>query len=378
VKIQPFLIERYYAKYEFNTLFQLSASDSESFTVEEILSFDGEQNKERNTQQMLKFSLNYTESQGSPLLRDEIVKLYPSLNKEQILVFSGAEEGIFTFMNAVLSEGDHIIVQFPCYQSLYAVAQANKVEIDHWKMEEEKGWKPDILKLQSKIKENTRAIIINTPNNPTGYNFTDTEFDELIEICRKNNLILFSDEVYRLSEYSDQTRLQNAAEKYENAISLGVLSKPVGLPGLRIGWIATQNSELLDKLKIFKDYTTICSSGPSEFLATIAIRNVNKLIDRNMKIAQSNLKLLREFLTKYSQLFKWTEPKAGTIGFINILFSDDVEGFCLDLIEKKGVLLLPSTTYNYGTQHFRIGYGRKNFPEALSLLEEYVVENLLL
>lgn len=377
VKIQPFLIERFYAKYEFSTPYMLSSSDAESFTIEEILNLDGEQQKENNVDGMLEFSLGYTESQGSPLLREEIAKLYPSLNKEQILVFSGAEEGIFTFMNAVLSENDHIIVQSPCYQSLYAVAQANNVDIDYWEMNEEANWKPDIFKLQSLIKENTRAIIINTPNNPTGYNFTDTEFDEIINICRKNNLILFSDEVYRLSEYSNQTRLQNAADKYENAISLGVLSKPLGLPGLRIGWIATQNSKLLKKFKTFKDYTTICSSGPSEFLATIALRNVNKLIDRNYAIVQTNLAVLRKFITQYSILFEWIEPEAGNIGFVRILFSENVERFCLDLIEMKGVLLLPSTTYNYGTQHFRIGFGRKNFPEALSLLEEYVREKLL-
>lgn len=377
VKIQPFLIERFYAKYEFSTPYMLSSSDAESITIEEILSLDGEQQKENNVDGMLKFSLGYTESQGSPLLREEIAKLYPSLNKEQILVFSGAEEGIFTFMNAVLSEKDHIIVQFPCYQSLYAVAQANNVDIAYWEMNEEANWKPDIFKLQSLIKENTRAIIINTPNNPTGYNFTDTEFDEIINICRKNNLILFSDEVYRLSEYSNQTRLPNAADKYENAISLGVLSKPLGLPGLRIGWIATQNAKLLKKIKTFKDYTTICSSGPSEFLATIALRNVNKLIDRNYAIVQTNLAVLRKFITQYSILFEWIEPEAGNIGFVRILFSENVERFCLDLIEMKGVLLLPSTTYNYGTQHFRIGFGRKNFPEALSLLEEYVREKLL-
>lgn len=377
VKIQPFLIERFYAKYEFSTPYMLSSSDAESITIEEILSLDGEQQKENNVDGMLKFSLGYTESQGSPLLREEIAKLYPSLNKEQILVFSGAEEGIFTFMNAVLSEKDHIIVQFPCYQSLYAVAQANNVDIAYWEMNEEANWKPDIFKLQSLIKENTRAIIINTPNNPTGYNFTDTEFDEIINICRKNNLILFSDEVYRLSEYSNQTRLPNAADKYENAISLGVLSKPLGLPGLRIGWIATQNAKLLKKIKTFKDYTTICSSGPSEFLATIALRNVNKLIDRNYAIVQTNLAVLRKFITQYSILFEWIEPEAGNIGFVRILFSENVETFCLDLIEMKGVLLLPSTTYNYGTQHFRIGFGRKNFPEALSLLEEYVREKLL-
>lgn len=377
VKIQPFLIERFYAKYEFSTPYMLSSSDAESFTIEEILNLDGEQQKENNVDEMLEFSLGYTESQGSPLLREEIAKLYPSLNKEQILVFSGAEEGIFTFMNAVLSEKDHIIVQSPCYQSLYAVAQANNVDIDYWEMNEDTNWKPDIFKLQSLLKENTRAIIINTPNNPTGYNFTDTEFDEIINICRKNNLILFSDEVYRLSEYSNQTRLPNAADKYENAISLGVLSKPLGLPGLRIGWIATQNAKLLKKIKTFKDYTTICSSGPSEYLATIALRNVNKLINRNYAIVKTNLAVLRKFITQYSILFEWIEPEAGNIGFVRILFSENVERFCLDLIEMKGVLLLPSTTYNYGTQHFRIGFGRKNFPEALSLLEEYVRENLL-
>jgi aspartate/methionine/tyrosine aminotransferase len=197
---------------------------------------------------------------------------------------------------------------------------------------------------------------------------------EIITICENNNSILFSDEVYRFSEYNGE--MIPVADKYKNGLSLGVLSKPLGLPGLRIGWIASQNQEILARLQAYKDYTTICNSAPSEFLAEIALRNKEIILQRNRKIIDHNLNLLDDFFAKYHELFEWVRPTAGSIGFVKIKFSDNVAAFCEAVIMKKGILLLPSTVFDYGNKHFRIGFGRKNMPIALRILEEYVTEVL--
>ncbi len=375
MKIQMFEIERFYAKHEFNAPYMLSGSDAESFTISEILSNSGEYDE--NLQGFLDLKLSYTESQGNPLLLEQIAQFYENLESENILSFSGAEEGIFAFMAGILTEGDHLIVQFPCYQSLFEVAKANKVEVSYWKMHENEGWKMNFKELEDQIKTNTRVIMINTPNNPTGFHLTQKEQLELIRIARNHDLIIFADEVYRLGEYDQKDRIPPFADLYSHALSLGVLSKPLGLPGLRIGWIATQSKEILDQLAIFKDYTTICNSAPSEYLAIQALSNYNNLLQRNLQIIRENLKEFKKFISKHSSLFSWTEPKAGTIGFVKCHFTEDVESFCLDLIQKKGVVLLPSTTYFFGNKHFRIGFGRKNFTEGLQKLEEYIQEHLL-
>jgi aspartate/methionine/tyrosine aminotransferase len=372
MKINDFKLERFYAKHEFSTPYMLSSSDAESFSVQELLSLE-----EGAIDEFLSLKLRYTESQGDPELREQISSLYNSMEKKNVVVFTGAEEGIFIFINTLLNKGDHVIIQFPAYQSLYEVCNANDIEVSLWEMRENEDWSLDFDQLKHNIRNNTKAIIINSPHNPTGYLISQEEQIKILEICKKNNLTLFSDEVYRFSEFHEEKRLESVCDIYYNGLSLGVLSKPFGLPGLRIGWISTKNLEFLEKIKSFKDYTTICNSAPSEFLAKIAIKHQKSIVGRNMELIRNNLELLASFLTKYSNLFEWVQPRAGNIGFIQIKFSDNVEAFIDDLIKKKGVLLLPSTVYDYGTRHFRIGFGRKDFNKAIRLLEEYVEENIV-
>jgi aspartate/methionine/tyrosine aminotransferase len=225
--------------------------------------------------------------------------------------------------------------------------------------------------LRKSIRSDTRAIIINTPHNPTGYLMPSEEFQEVSRIARENRILLFSDEVYRESEYCSGDRLPAACDFGEHAVSLGVMSKTYGLAGLRIGWIATRNTEIYEKMASLKDYTTICNSAPSEFLAELALRHRTALADRNLKIIANNLDMLDPFFERHPDRFAWRRPQAGSIGFPRLM-GEKVSDFCKDLVEKTGVLLLPGTLYDDPGNHFRIGFGRKNFPEAFALLEDFL------
>ncbi len=121
----------------------------------------------------------------------------------------------------------------------------------------------------------------------------------------------------------------------------------------------------------FKDYTTICNSAPSEFLATIALRNAGKIALRNLRIIQDNLDHLDRFFASHAGLFHWCRPKAGSVAFPTLL-KGRVEAFCTELVEKAGVLLLPGTLYDQGLNAFRVGFGRKNVPEALREFDAYL------
>lgn len=367
MKIKDFELERFFAKYEFKAPYLLCCSDCESFSVGELLDLE-----ENSSEELKKLCLGYTESEGSPILRKEISKLYKNIKPEEILVFAGAEEGIFVFMNVLLEKDDHVIVQFPAYQSLYEVANSIGCEITKWKMSDEDNWELNINFLKNNIKENTKAIVINFPHNPTGYLPSIEKFNTVVEIAKKNNIHIFSDEVYRFMEYNKKDRLPGMCDTYNKGVSVGVMSKTFGLAGLRIGWIATKDKELLKKIASFKDYTSICCSAPSEFLSILALRHKEYIINRNLKIIKNNLKLLDKFFKKYKKQFEWIRPKAGSIGFPRIKFNKNVEEFCIDLVNKKGVLLLPSTKYDFGNKHFRLGFGRKNMPKALEKLEEYI------
>jgi len=205
MQIPAFKLERYFAQYEFKVQYVLCASDCESFSVQELLALEPEAAESLQRQW-----LGYTESQGSPSLRRQICNLYDRIEPQQVLVHTGAEEAIFLFMHAVLDAADHVIVHWPCYQSLFEVARSIGCQVTLWTAREEKGWSLDLDQLQQHMRPNTKAVIINTPHNPTGHLMALETFQAISDICRDNGIILFSDEVYRESEYRPQDRLPAA------------------------------------------------------------------------------------------------------------------------------------------------------------------------
>ena len=200
------------------------------------------------------------------------------------------------------------------------------------------------------------------------------KLDSINQLARQKSILLFSDEVYRLLEYDVKDRLEAACDLYDNAISLGVMSKTYGLAGLRIGWVATKNKEIYKKIASFKDYTSICNSAPSELLATIALKHQDKIAQKNLSIIKTNLELLDNFFFKYQHLFSWQKPKAGPIAFPSIVGVNNIEEFCTELVNSKGVLLLPGNYYDKSNMNFRIGFGRNNMPQCLNKFEEYILE----
>jgi aspartate/methionine/tyrosine aminotransferase len=221
------------------------------------------------------------------------------------------------------------------------------------------------------MRTNTKALIINTPHNPTGYLMSPQDYEFVHRFAQENNLLLFSDEVYRESEYESAARLRAGCDFGDHALSLGVTSKTYGLPGLRIGWIATKNKGIYEKMASLKDYTTICNSAPSEFLAEVALRNRAKLVERNLGIIKANLAVMDDFFVRHSKRFSWIRPHAGSMAFPRLL-KGDVEQFCERLVSKAGVLLLPGSMYDDAQNHFRLGLGRKNLPQAAQKLEMYL------
>jgi aspartate/methionine/tyrosine aminotransferase len=368
----PFKLERYFAQYEFNVQYTLCSSDCESVTIRDLLELEPDARA-----RLEKHWLGYTESLGAPTLRAEIARVYESMQPEHILVHTGAEEAIFLFMHAALNAGDHVIAHAPCYQSLMEVAHSIGCEVSPWRARAENQWALDVDELRGLIKPNTRVIVVNTPHNPTGYLMPRADYGRVNEIAREHDIILFSDEVYRESEYDAARRLPSACDVNDNAVSLGVMSKTYGLPGLRIGWVATRHARVYERMAALKDYTTICNSAPSEFLAELALRHRAQLAQRNREIIARNLQLLDAFFAEYAGQLIWARPHAGPIAFPKLLHAN-ADAFCHDLVTQKGVLLLPGSLFDDDAQpmhlgnHFRIGFGRKNMPEALARLQEFL------
>jgi aspartate/methionine/tyrosine aminotransferase len=370
MKLKPFKLERYFARYEFSVKYLLSSSDCDGLPQNELLAMADNETKSLWSN----LALGYTESLGHPLLREEIAKLYNGIEAKDCLVVV-PEEGIFIALNTILDKGDHVICTFPGYQSLYEIAEGLACEISRWKPEEENGWRfnPDVLEKQ--IKPNTKLIIINFPHNPTGYLPSKEDYQRVFDIARKNNLYVLSDEMYRYLEYDQIDRLPSACEIYDKAVALFGMSKTFGMAGVRIGWVITRDIDLSSKMAALKDYTTICSSAPSEILSIIALRAKKQIIDMHLVRINRNLVLLDKFFEDNKDRIEWIKPRAGTIGFPKLKGNVDTLNFCQKVVKEANIMLLPSTVYDFDNNHFRLGFGRENMPEALEKFCEYL-ENL--
>jgi aspartate/methionine/tyrosine aminotransferase len=341
----------------------LSSSDSESRTIGELLELEPDAHD-----RLVGQWCGYTESVGAPELREAISELYTVTGPDDVIVASCAEEGILLIHHALLKPGDHAIIETPCYESALALARSTGADVSPWHRRFADGWRHDLDELERLMTPRTRLLYINQPHNPTGTLMSHATFERVTELARKRGIVLFCDEVYRELEHDPGARLPAACDLYERAVSLGSISKTYGLPGLRIGWVATRDEAIRDSIVTLKDYTTICASAPSELLVALALRHRNVLAARNLEIVRRNLPLLDQFFARHASVFEWSRPTAGPIGFPRLHGVDDVDRLC-EKLAAAGVLLLPGSVYDE-PRHVRVGFGRAHMPEALELLEE--------
>lgn len=366
MKIKDFSIERYFAKYEFAAKYLLSSSDCDGYPMQFILDLATTSDLDNWNQ----LKLGYTETKGNPALRALISQQYDQITPEHILVMSPGEAN-FCLMNVLLEKGDEVVCMAPIYQSLYQVAESIGCKITFWEPEQDSDWHFAPETLEKLVKPDTKLIIVNFPHNPTGFIPSLTDWKKIIEIARKHNIVLFSDEMYRLLIKDDKDQIPAACDLYENAVSLWGMSKTFGLAGLRIGWLASQNADLLLKVESFKDYLTICNSAPSELLAIMALRNYEKFLGPNIEKIKNNMMAFQIFQARNPDLLNFYYPKGGSTAFINLKISVSTLEYAKKLVEKTGIMLLPSEAFEYSTGHVRIGFGRQNFSDILFEWEKY-------
>ncbi len=369
--LPDFRLETYFAKWEFSARYHLTASDAETLTLAELLSLADDDGRER----WESLALGYTETRGLPALREEIAATYPNASADDVLCFAGAEEAIYLAMRTLLEPTDHLVVLTPNYQAAETIPLA-VCEVTGVALRPEDGWALDVDAVERALRPNTRMVSVNFPNNPTGAVPSAEAWSRLVRLCDDRGITLFSDEVYRGLELN-RDPLPQATDMSSTALSLNVMSKAYGLPGLRIGWVACRDRAVLDKLERAKHYTTICNSAPSEVLALIALRAREHLLDRNRRIVAANLPVFTDFFARYPDLFEFTPPDGGCVCFPRYLGADGVEAMCSELVEQAGVLLLPSSIYSSAltetpTDRFRVGVGRRDPSEALAAWADWL------
>ncbi len=373
--LPDFRLETHFSKWEFKARYHMTASDAESLSMRDLLAMASPEERD----EFEGLWLGYTETFGAPDLREAIAATYVGRSVSDILCFAGASEGIFAANNVLLDKDSHAVVVTPNYQSHetlpVAICEATGVPLNP-----DDNWSLDIDRVADAIRPNTRLVTINFPHNPTGAILSRDRYDALIALCRKHGIYILHDEIFNGLGPTGTEHLPFIADVYERGLSLNVMSKSYGLPGLRIGWIACPDAEVLSRMERMKHYLSICNSGPSERLAKIALRNRDKVLARNCAIIDENLPKWDAFFARHPDLFDWCRPDGSCMAFPRYKGDDGVEEFTRALVEESGVLLLPSTIYSSEigetpNDRFRLGFGRSGLDEGLATMAAHIMKN---
>lgn len=376
--LPEFRLESYFGIWEFKARYHLTASDAQTLPLADLLAMADDADRRR----WESLSFGYIPSEGTRELREAIAQTYDTVQPDDVVAFAGAQEGLYCAMHALLTSADHAVVLVPNYQSMESVPRSI-CAVSGIALHAENDWALDIGEVRAALRPNTRLVAVNFPNNPTGKIAGLRTFEELVALCREREIYLFSDEVYRGIERDDRKRLPQAADMYERALSLNVMSKAYGLPGLRVGWIACRDRDVLAAMVRLKHYLSICNSSPSEVLACVALKNADKILARNRDLTSENLRKLDAFFARHADMFEWYSPDGGCVAYPRYLGKDGVEHFCARLVDEAGVLLLPASLYRSEllatpTDRFRVGYGRYGMEDALAAFEAFLHGRLVI
>jgi aspartate/methionine/tyrosine aminotransferase len=370
---RDFALASFLARWAGRAQHDLSASESETMTLPALLQMADAEDQHR----WQTLELGYASPHGSQWLRTAIADRHAGLGAANVLCCAGAQEGLACVMRALLSSGDHAIVVVPIYQPTEQ-AVTSLCEATGIALREEDNWQPDLDRIADAIRPETKLILINFPNSPTGAAIDPARLAALVELCRQRALWLVNDEVYRSVGHDPASR--PVAELYERGISVDALSKGFGLPGLRVGWVLCQDQALLAKVLLAKSALSSCLAKPSEVLAHIALKAEATIVGRNRAFARSNRTVLLGVLRRHPDIFHEPDLSDAVLAFPRYLGAEGAGRFARRLACDAGILVLPSSLWQsplaaVPTDRLRIGLGRVEAGPALRALDEYVTSS---
>ena len=358
MKVATFALERWMSRWETEVEFDIAESGVYPLTTRDLLGFLPEDEREDALEALLDLRLGYTEARGTKALRETLASVYENTSAENILVTTGAIEANYLLFNTLLEPGDHVIAVYPAYQQLYAVAEAIGCDVSRWELREDEGFRYNLDELRRLLRPDTKLIVVNTPHNPTGSLLTPEELDEIYALAGGVGARLLCDEAYRWLDLPDQPKMAPPIRnKGGHGISVGTMSKPFGLPGLRIGWIAA-DEELIQKCWASRDYISLSPARLSDAMTQIAIEHRDAIVARNHAIVRENLVVAEQWFAENADLATWTPPRAGLLALMK--YNLDIPSAKLSdlLAGEYSVMLAPGAAFGY-EGYVRIGIGQR-------------------
>ncbi len=357
MKIETFDLERWMVKYEVKVDYDIAESGIYPLSINELLGWEAAAERERIIARLLDMRLGYDEGPGTLELRSLLASTYANCGPENILVTTGAIEANFLLFNVLLEQDDHVIAPYPAYQQLYSVPRALGCEVSLWRVGPENGFRYDLDELERLITARTRLIVINTPHNPTGAMLSTEQVQRVYNLAESVGAMVLGDEAYRWLTIPGGPELAPPTYNHgPHGISVGTYSKPFGLPGLRVGWLAAP-ADIVTKCWSLRDYTSLSIGKLDDALAALALRHREQIVRRNHAIMAQNLATMDTWLAEYGDLVAWTRPRAGLLALLS--YNLDIPSLELSnrLAEEYSVMLAPGSAFGY-EHYLRIGIGQ--------------------
>ena len=345
-------------RHETHVRYDIAESGILPLSMNDLLDFEPVAERAATLDRLTALPLGYSEARGTEALRSQLAATYARGDADHILVTTGAIEANFLLFNVLLDAGDHVIAPYPAYQQLYSVPRAIGCDVSLWHVGPETGFRYDLNALERLLTPRTRVIIINTPHNPTGAMMPPADAQRVYEMAESVGATVIGDEAYRwLAVPGGEPFAPPMFDLGERGISVGTLSKPFGLPGLRIGWIAGP-PDLINACWGLRDYITLSPGKLNDALAQLAMTHRDRIVDRNRRIITANLAAASQWMRDRAGMVSWTPPRGGLLA----LFKYDLPILSLELADKLAtdysVMLAPGSAFGY-EHHLRLGIGQR-------------------
>jgi aspartate/methionine/tyrosine aminotransferase len=342
--------------HELSATHDIAESGILPLSLDDLISFEEPAEREAILRGLLETPLGYSEASGSLELRETLAGTYRDCGPENILVTTGAIEANFLLFNVLLGPGDRVVAVNPAYQQLNSVPRAVGADVSLWRIGPE-DYRYDLDELERLVASHTRLIVINTPHNPTGAMLDAEELGRVYELAESIGATLLCDEAYRWLEVPGGDPFAPPAFDYgPSAISVGTISKPFGLPGLRIGWMAAP-AETVAACWGMRDYVSLSPGKLSDAMAILAFKHRERIVERNRKIITRNLEATNRFVEDRSGFLSWTAPRGGLLALLRYELDIPSLELANRLSEERGVMLAPGSAFGF-EHHLRIGIGQ--------------------
>jgi aspartate/methionine/tyrosine aminotransferase len=357
VKIETFALERWMSTWEVKVEFDIAESGIYPMSTRELLDFEPPAERDQLLSHLLDLRLGYSEARGTEELRSIIATTYENTNADEILVTTGAIEANFLLFNALLEAGDHVVAVYPAYQQLFSVARAIGCDVSLWELRPENDFKYDLDELDRLVNDKTRLMVINTPHNPTGAMLSAEQVKRIYGLADSVGANVLSDEAYRWLELPGgdpfAPPIRNLGPR---GISVGTISKPFGLPGLRIGWIAA-SADLIAKCWGMRDYVSLSPGKLNDALAVQAFKHIDRIVERTHAIVGENIPAAQRWFDEHADLVSWTPPRGGLLALMRYNLTVPSKDLSDRLAAEYSVMLAPGSAFGY-EGYLRLGVGQ--------------------